>query len=69
MLPANLPLTYFQQSTSVEERQCVPPLNRVDQEHEPVMPPYHLTGLQLTPIMGTATVGTITKPLSYEVQK
>jgi hypothetical protein len=52
MIPVNLPPTYFRQSTSVEVRQSVRPLERADQMHEPVLPPYHVTGVQLTPIVG-----------------
>lgn len=55
MLPANLPPTYFQQSNVAEIRQSILPLERRENEHEPVDPPYYLFEVQLTPIVGTAS--------------
>jgi hypothetical protein len=54
MLPADLPPTYFNQNTSAEIREYTSPLEVEEIHHEPEKPPYHLTEVQLTPIVGTA---------------
>ena len=51
MLPANLRQTYLQQPVP---QNCVSPLERAEQKHEPGPVIYRLTGRQFVPIVGTA---------------
>ena len=59
MIPYNLPPTFIKQSYIAEVRQYVLPMDRENPEHEPVQVPYHFYEVSITPVVGTASLPSV----------